>query len=83
MCILDVTTFMQKKKKKCHPHLVGRHEIMAGLHQVGEDVRHLSLLRGHVPLEMAVERQQEQAVRSNHPRDEVHHQEFHLLVGTG
>ena len=52
---------------------------MAGLHHVGQDVGHLSLLRGYVALEVAVEREQEQAVSADHPRDEVHHQELHLL----
>lgn len=69
----------------CHvmrpvPHLVGRHEVVAGLHHVGQDVGHLSLLRGHVALEVAVEREQEETVGAHHPRDEVHHQKLHLLV---
>lgn len=61
-----------------YPHLVGRHKIVASLHHVGQYVRHLSLLRRHVALEVAVEREQKKAVCAHYSRDEVHHQELHL-----
>lgn len=51
---------------------------MARLHEVGQDVSHLSLLRGNVALQMAVERQEQEAMGSHHPRDKVHHQQLHL-----
>lgn len=46
---------------------------MASLDQIREDVRHLSLLGRYITLEVAVERQQQQAMRTDHPRNEVHH----------
>ena len=56
---------------------------MARLHHVGQDVRDLALLGRDVALQVAVERQKQQAVRADHPRDEVHHEEFHLRGGGG
>lgn len=54
---------------------------MASLHQIRQDVRHLSLLGGDVALQVAVEREKQQAVRTHYPGDEVHHQHLYLAVG--
>ena len=39
-------------------HLIGRHEVVARLHHVGQDVCHLPLLGRDVALQVAVERQE-------------------------
>lgn len=55
---------------------------MTGLNQVREDMSHLPLLRNYVALQVAIERQEKQAVRARHPGDEVHYEQLHLLAST-
>lgn len=73
--VTKIIAFIDKYE---HTYLIGRHEVVARLDHVGQDVRHLPLLGRDVALQVAVERQEQQAVRAYHPRDEVHHQELHL-----
>jgi len=59
-------------------HLVRGHQLVAPLHQVGEDLRDVLLLAGDVALQVGVEGQQQQPVVRQHARDEVHLQQPHL-----
>ena len=53
-------------------------ELVAGLHEVGEDEGDLPLVRLHVPLDEGVEVGDEQPVRADEAREQVEHHQAHL-----
>eukprot|EP00964_Phaeocystis_antarctica_P012125 scaffold6688_cov58-Phaeocystis_antarctica.AAC.1 len=57
---------------------LGGHELVAALHEVGEDEGDLPLVRLHVPLHKGVEVGDEQPVRPDEAREEVEHHEAHV-----